>query len=140
MKKLKQEVVDTPPNDETKIMENGTEGGSCLSPMIDVTSCDSPPREDDSEENPSSQAANGVPSLHVEPRILDKFYLVQGRMLLKLFRFCPNCGNNLSTSDQSTVSFTAIGTAPIVQFICSNCSSSTAMTQRWDGHPVRDPS
>ncbi|EYC24280.1 hypothetical protein Y032_0014g2417 [Ancylostoma ceylanicum] len=137
VKKLKEEVVDTTAREETRA-ENAEEYDRCRSPLIDVTSCDSPTHDEDGQEKSSAQLDNDLQPAQMEPNILDKFYMVQGRMLLKLFRFCPSCGNNLSTSEQSTVSFTAIGSAPIVQYICSNCSSSTAMTQRWDGQPARE--
>ncbi|KAK6012887.1 hypothetical protein OSTOST_21933, partial [Ostertagia ostertagi] len=42
--------------------------------------------------------------------IMDKFFIVQGRMLMSLFRFCPQCGHRLGKAQLK-----AEGTAAVVQ-------------------------
>ncbi|KAK6056434.1 hypothetical protein COOONC_06063 [Cooperia oncophora] len=45
--------------------------------------------------------------------LLDKEFLIKGRQLLKLFRFCPSCGSNMFDTAQF-VTLTASGTNPII--------------------------
>ncbi|KAJ1366736.1 hypothetical protein KIN20_027491 [Parelaphostrongylus tenuis] len=60
-----------------------------------------------------------------ESSLLEDLFVVKGRKLLNLFRFCPLCGMKLSQA-----CLTAAGTAPIVDFICTACSPSM---NRWNG-------
>ncbi|VDM63834.1 unnamed protein product [Angiostrongylus costaricensis] len=60
-----------------------------------------------------------------ESSLLDDFFLVKGRKLLNLFRFCPICGMKLSQACLS-----ADGNAPIVDFVCTACNPSV---NRWNG-------
>ncbi|KAK6018548.1 hypothetical protein OSTOST_15861, partial [Ostertagia ostertagi] len=57
----------------------------------------------------ASMSSNGVLELdETNPELLDKYFLIKGSQLLKLFRFCPSCGTRLSDSIRC-VSLTAIG-------------------------------
>ncbi|KAK5983045.1 hypothetical protein GCK32_004573 [Trichostrongylus colubriformis] len=47
---------------------------------------------------------------------LRKFFLVQGGMLMKLFRFCPQCGHRLGKTQLK-----AVGTAAVVKMQCLSC-------------------
>ncbi|KAK5965867.1 hypothetical protein GCK32_015753 [Trichostrongylus colubriformis] len=53
---------------------------------------------------------------------LDQYYLVQGKLLVQLFKFCPKCGHRLNGTELSNV-----GTAAIVKFVCNTCST----VQQW---------
>ncbi|KAK6020920.1 hypothetical protein OSTOST_13418 [Ostertagia ostertagi] len=55
-----------------------------------------------------------------DPQLLEEHFLVKGSQLLKLFRFCPSCGSKIA--DSECVSLTASGKAPIVHYICTECS------------------
>ncbi|KAK6056436.1 hypothetical protein COOONC_06065 [Cooperia oncophora] len=55
-----------------------------------------------------------------DPMLLDKEFLIKGRQLLKLFRFCPSCGSNIFDTAQF-VTLTASGTNPIVHYTCTVC-------------------
>ncbi|XGW13652.1 hypothetical protein V3C99_000178 [Haemonchus contortus] len=56
-----------------------------------------------------------------DPKLLDRFFRIKGRQLLKLFAFCPSCGSRITDSARC-VSLTAAGTTPIVHYICTACS------------------
>ncbi|KAK6028919.1 hypothetical protein OSTOST_04979, partial [Ostertagia ostertagi] len=51
-----------------------------------------------------------------DPALLHKYFLVQGSMLMSLFRFCPECGHRLRKAQLK-----AVGTAAVVRFVCSMC-------------------
>ncbi|KAK5983802.1 hypothetical protein GCK32_016543, partial [Trichostrongylus colubriformis] len=61
-----------------------------------------------------------------EPSATSKYYLVQGEMLMKLFRFCPECGCNLNQTRLS-----AVGTAAIVRYVCPRCSRRASSIKHW---------
>ncbi|KAK6034395.1 hypothetical protein COOONC_28104, partial [Cooperia oncophora] len=63
-----------------------------------------------------------------EPTVASKYYLVQGEMLMRLFRFCPECGNKLKRSRLS-----AVGTAAIVRYVCPSCSQRAPQIKHWVG-------
>ncbi|XGW13655.1 hypothetical protein V3C99_000180, partial [Haemonchus contortus] len=70
----------------------------------------------------SSTDSQAFPELNeTDPKLLDQPFVIKGRQLLELFRFCPSCGAKISDS-RRCVSLTAVGTAPIVHYICTACS------------------
>ncbi|KHJ82586.1 hypothetical protein OESDEN_17720, partial [Oesophagostomum dentatum] len=63
-----------------------------------------------------------------EKELMDHYFLVEGEQLLKLFRYCPQCGTKLSK-----VELTAAGTAPVVRFLCPLCSLRAPYASKWEG-------
>ncbi|XGW08135.1 hypothetical protein V3C99_010890 [Haemonchus contortus] len=63
-----------------------------------------------------------------DPAALHRYFLVKGEMLMQLFQFCPLCGHKLSEAQLD-----AIGTAPIVRFICKQCCVGERRVQLWEG-------
>nr|CDJ85226.1 unnamed protein product [Haemonchus contortus] len=63
-----------------------------------------------------------------DPTLMDRYFLVRGKKLMNLFRFCPQCGQQVRRT-----ALTATGTAPVVHFLCDACSS-TAM--KWEGQDL----
>ncbi|KAK6010203.1 hypothetical protein OSTOST_24783 [Ostertagia ostertagi] len=64
--------------------------------------------------------------------IMDKFFIVQGRMLMSLFRFCPQCGCRLGKAQLKAEE----GAAAVVQYVCSTCSAKKwESQQRVLAHP-----
>ncbi|XGW19440.1 hypothetical protein V3C99_003355, partial [Haemonchus contortus] len=61
-----------------------------------------------------------------DPSATGKYYLVQGEMLLNLFRFCPECGKRLKQSRLS-----AVGMAAIVRYVCPKCSRQAPPIKHW---------
>ncbi|PIO63764.1 hypothetical protein TELCIR_14630 [Teladorsagia circumcincta] len=70
-----------------------------------------------------------------DPKLLDEHFLIKGSQLLKLFRFCPSCGSKIANSARH-VSLMAIGTAPIVHYICTACSP---FEKRFEGQEEEAP-
>lgn len=60
-------------------------------------------------------------------------FLVEGGMLMRLFRFCPDCGRRLERAQ-----LTAVGTAAVVRLSC-RCSSGSIITKRWESQQRIDP-
>ncbi|KAK6040439.1 hypothetical protein COOONC_22055 [Cooperia oncophora] len=58
-----------------------------------------------------------------DPTLLDRFFLVRGRKLMDLFRFCPQCGQEVCKT-----ALAAAGTAPVVHFLCA---------KQWEGHDLQ---
>ncbi|VDO59367.1 unnamed protein product [Haemonchus placei] len=63
-----------------------------------------------------------------DPAALHRYFLVKGEMLMQLFQFCPLCGHKLSETQLD-----AIGTAPVVRFICKQCCVGERRVQLWEG-------
>ncbi|KAK5975372.1 hypothetical protein GCK32_015569 [Trichostrongylus colubriformis] len=57
---------------------------------------------------------------------LEKYFIVQGGMLMKLFRFCPECGHRLGKSQLKPD-----GTTALVKFVCENCRIRPSRVKRW---------
>ncbi|ETN81786.1 hypothetical protein RB195_001708 [Necator americanus] len=55
-----------------------------------------------------------------DPDLLNSNFIVKGDRLLSLFRFCPECGTEISTSKRN-VMLSQEGQTPIVLYICSSC-------------------
>ncbi|KHJ76364.1 hypothetical protein OESDEN_24016, partial [Oesophagostomum dentatum] len=53
--------------------------------------------------------------------LLQHSFIVDGEALLKLFQFCPQCGQKLETD--GAVRLVMDGAAPMVQYVCDRCSS-----------------
>ncbi|KAL6740285.1 hypothetical protein Aduo_013655 [Ancylostoma duodenale] len=61
------------------------------------------------------------------PALLKKVFSVSGERLLKLFRFCPECGTEISRKRSAVLS--EEGPSPVVHFVCKNCQGK----QSWYG-------
>ncbi|PIO58887.1 hypothetical protein TELCIR_19666 [Teladorsagia circumcincta] len=72
--------------------------------------------EDSSCTSISSRALDMMPLGQTDPVALHQYYLVQGDMLMELFRFCPECGNHVENSQ-----LRKIGTAALVIYECARC-------------------
>ncbi|KAK5971786.1 hypothetical protein GCK32_004439 [Trichostrongylus colubriformis] len=59
-----------------------------------------------------SSTSSEPPLEKTDPAALDQFYLVRGRKLVQLFRFCPRCGNRLNESQLSAVGTEAVVSLP----------------------------
>ncbi|KAK6020037.1 hypothetical protein OSTOST_14315, partial [Ostertagia ostertagi] len=69
----------------------------------------------------NSLGSDGILELdETNPELLSKQFLIKGRQLLKLFRFCPSCGTRISDTVRC-LSLTANGKTPIVHYICTAC-------------------
>lgn len=64
---------------------------------------------------------------HTDSAELGKYYLIQGDKLMKLFRFCPECGYKLEKRQ-----LTSDGTAAVVKFTCGGCRSNAPQEKRWE--------
>ncbi|KAK5969580.1 hypothetical protein GCK32_003382 [Trichostrongylus colubriformis] len=88
---------------------------------------DSDPRHD----SPGSSAESSsvpVPELDAtDPALLKQYFLIEGSMLTKLFKFCPECGAKLAKSRLCPA-----GTAAVMRYVCSNCSIRTPHVRRWE--------
>ncbi|KAK6020765.1 hypothetical protein OSTOST_13575, partial [Ostertagia ostertagi] len=70
-----------------------------------------------------------------DPKLLDEQFLITGSQLLKLFRFCPSCGTRIANPAQR-VSLVAVGTTPVVHYICTACSP---FEKRFEGQVEEAP-
>ncbi|RCN36632.1 hypothetical protein ANCCAN_17473 [Ancylostoma caninum] len=61
------------------------------------------------------------------PALLKKVFAVSGERLLTLFRFCPECGTEISRKRSAVLS--EEGPSPVVHFVCKNCQGK----QSWYG-------
>ncbi|RCN33798.1 hypothetical protein ANCCAN_20367 [Ancylostoma caninum] len=59
--------------------------------------------------------------------LLKKVFAVSGERLLTLFRFCPECGTEISRKRSAVLS--EEGPSPVVHFVCKNCQGK----QSWYG-------
>ncbi|EYB83821.1 hypothetical protein Y032_0328g2627 [Ancylostoma ceylanicum] len=76
-----------------------------------------------------------IPPLpETDSKLLDKFFLIRGALLLSLFRLCPECGEKLPTSSGSA-RLTAQGKAPAVHYIYRSCSMRKNPIRRSEGQP-----
>ncbi|WKX89246.1 hypothetical protein Q1695_008696 [Nippostrongylus brasiliensis] len=94
--------------------DQGHEPGTSGQPLSEFPTCD----------NESYEAALPNNSLELEetdPSLLERYFLISGKKLLRLFKFCPNCGARLSSTMRS-VRLRAEGTAPIVNYVCVSCA------------------
>ncbi|EPB71241.1 hypothetical protein ANCCEY_09662 [Ancylostoma ceylanicum] len=66
---------------------------------------------------PSSPSLGYPPLPETDTKLLDEFYLIEGALLLSLFRFCPECGEK-SPISTGNVRVIAHGTALVVHYIC----------------------
>ncbi|WKX96630.1 hypothetical protein Q1695_012789 [Nippostrongylus brasiliensis] len=64
-----------------------------------------------------------------DPLLSRRYFLVQGDQLMKLFKFCPECGSRLDGA-----SLNADGTAAVVDFVCRQCNP-TSPTKQWESQP-----
>ncbi|EYC37471.1 hypothetical protein Y032_0788g2361 [Ancylostoma ceylanicum] len=62
-----------------------------------------------------------------DPALLKKVFSVSGERLLSLFRFCPECGTEISRKRSAVLSES--GPSPVVHFVCKNCQGK----QSWYG-------
>ncbi|KAK6726588.1 hypothetical protein RB195_004736 [Necator americanus] len=63
--------------------------------------------------------------------LLKKYFIVKGEQLLQLFQFCPQCGSKIPKGN--TVRLLQHGTAPVVEFLCKECSLQGEPVKRWEG-------
>ncbi|KHJ78623.1 hypothetical protein OESDEN_21754, partial [Oesophagostomum dentatum] len=66
-----------------------------------------------------------------DPELFKKYFLVEGQLLLQLFRFCPRCGCEIQSKHGARL--TAKGTALVVHYVCAQCSFPDGRARRWDG-------
>ncbi|KAK5971784.1 hypothetical protein GCK32_004437 [Trichostrongylus colubriformis] len=75
----------------------------------------------------SSTSSPEPPRVKTDAAALDQFYLVRGRKLVQLFRFCPQCGNKLDE-----IQLNAVGTEAVVRFVCEKCRTKSSHIWRWE--------
>ncbi|KAK6726674.1 hypothetical protein RB195_004786 [Necator americanus] len=66
-----------------------------------------------------------------DPSLLKNCFMVEGKQLIQLFRFCPQCGSKIPPGNK--VRLLENGTTPIVQHLCSMCSLRGEPVKRWVG-------
>lgn len=79
----------------------------------------------------ATQSHDAAPQLdETDPALLKQYFLIEGEMLMKLFRFCPECGEKLARSRLCPV-----GTAAVMRYVCSSCPARTPNGKRWESQP-----
>ncbi|KAK6047619.1 hypothetical protein COOONC_14876, partial [Cooperia oncophora] len=63
----------------------------------------------------------------------DRLFIVEGRQLLELFRFCPLCGTELEASG-SSFKCSSEGNNPVVDVHCQVCMDKRGNIGRWKGY------
>ncbi|XGW05311.1 hypothetical protein V3C99_016019 [Haemonchus contortus] len=87
--------------------------------------------EDPTQDSPGSSteaSSMHVPELDAtDPALLKQYFLIEGEMLTKLFKFCPQCGQKLAKSRLCPA-----GTAAVMRYVCSSCSLRYPHVRRWE--------
>ncbi|EYB97376.1 hypothetical protein Y032_0141g2234 [Ancylostoma ceylanicum] len=88
----------------------------------------------DQSQKPSASDTQPQTSLKEsqDPPFHDRLLLVEGKKLLELFRHCPKCGANIE-ADNTSLQFSVVGSAPIVQVFCQRCIKEDGVEVRWEG-------
>ncbi|ETN74029.1 hypothetical protein NECAME_13253 [Necator americanus] len=88
------------------------------------------------DRSPGSSVSNSQSSTSVTEGMEDSFedrnFVVEGKKLLELFRYCPICGTNMDASG-SSFRLSAVGNAPVVDFLCMQCLKEKGKGTRWEG-------
>ncbi|KAK5970117.1 hypothetical protein GCK32_013789 [Trichostrongylus colubriformis] len=134
-------VVDVPSTSAAALIEPEKSGEINLSPPSSDTNQNASPSSDLNTSAPSlspmstseswssktfssdttGESAEILELDETDPKLLDQHFLIKGSQLLTLFCFCPSCGSKISRSVTS-VRLRAVGTAPVVDYICTACS------------------
>ncbi|KAK6729181.1 hypothetical protein RB195_006304 [Necator americanus] len=120
------------PENETE--STGLDYGIPLSELANTSAIKKEPIFDSAEDQESSSAAilhRGPKLESTNPAFLKQSFVVDGETLLKLFRFCPQCGMQLS--NDGSVQLDAVGAIPIVQYVCIRCYENAPSIKVWRG-------
>ncbi|KAK6740758.1 hypothetical protein RB195_008918 [Necator americanus] len=109
--------------------------GSSKETIGKLETCDAH-EEELMDQSPGSSLSSSQSSLSARERMEDSFedqlFVVEGRKLLELFRYCPICGTDMDASGGS-FRLTAVGKAPVVDLFCLRCLKEKGKKTRWEG-------
>ncbi|ETN74028.1 hypothetical protein NECAME_13252 [Necator americanus] len=109
--------------------------GSSKETIGKLETCDAH-EEELMDQSPGSSLSSSQSSLSARERMEgsfeDQLFVVEGRKLLELFRYCPICGTDMDASGGS-FRLTAVGKAPVVDLFCLRCLKEKGKKTRWEG-------